>query len=99
MHDLYAPMAAVRGQKRLRRRLAVRKAGDQIDDFPLGLLPLAVLLALPKARDAANLRHARPVFPDAGGSSGKHVDRTAFDAPMRFLTIALKRDQGEKPAR
>ena len=60
---------------------------------------LPMRLQLPKARDAANVLDARPVFLDAGGYCGKHLDRTAFDAPMRFLAIALKRDQRGKPAR
>ena len=99
MHDFYAPMAAIGGQQRFGRCLAIRKTGNQIDDFRLGLLPLAVLLALPKARDAADVFHARPIVLDAGGVCWKHVDRTPFDAPMCLLDNALKRDEGEKPAR
>lgn len=99
MHDLDAPMAAIDAKKRFGRRLAGRRSGDQIDDFLLGLLPSAVLLALPKARDAANVFYAGPVPLDAGGLGGKHVDRTPFDAPMRLLVVAVIRDQGEKPAR
>ena len=74
MHDLYAPMAAIGGQERFGRGLAIRKPGDQIDDFLLGLVPLAVLLALPKARDAANVLNAWPIFIDAGGSCGEDGD-------------------------
>ena len=99
MHDLYAPMAAIGGQERFGRGLAIRKTGDQINDFLLGLVPLAVLLTLPKARDAADVFHARPIVLDAGGVCWKHVDRTPFDAPMRLFDSALKRDEGEKPAR
>ena len=99
MHNLDAPMGAVGAEKRFGRRLAGRQTGDQIDDFFFRVFPFAIFLALPKARDAANVLDARPVFLDAGGSCGKHVDRAAFDAPVRFLAVALKRDQGEKPAR
>ena len=89
----------VGAQKRFGRRLAGRQTGDQIDDFLFMVFPLAIFLALPKARDAANALDSRPVFLDAGGSCGKHVDRAALNAPVRFLTAALNRDQGEKPAR
>ena len=81
------------------RSLAIWKTGDQINDFLLGLVPSAVLLALPKARDAADVFHARPIVLDAGGVCWKHVDRTLFDAPVRLFNSALKRDEGEKPAR
>ncbi len=99
MHNLDAPMAAVGAEKRFGRRLAGRQTGDQIDDCFFRVFPFAIVLALPKARDAANVLDAWPVFLDAGSYCGKHLDRTAFDAPMRFLAIALKRDQGGKPAR
>ena len=92
-------MAAVGVQKRLRGRLAARKPGNQIDDLLLWLLPSAILLALPKARDAANVLHARPVVLGAGGLRGKHVDQAPLDASMCLFEIALKRNQGEKPAR
>ncbi len=99
MHNLDAPMAAVVAEKRIGRRLAGRQTGDQIDDCFFRVFPFAIVLALPEARDAANVLDAWPVFLDAGSYCGKHLDRTAFDAPMRFLAIALKRDQGGKPAR
>jgi hypothetical protein len=81
------------------RCLAIRKTGDQIDDFRLGLLPLAVLLALPEARDAADVFHARPIVLDASGVCWKPVERTPFDTPMCLLDNALKRDEWDKPAR
>ncbi len=74
MHNLDAPMAAVGAEKRFARRLAGRQTGDQIDDFYFRVFPFAIFLALPKACDAANVLDARPVFLDAGGSCGKHLD-------------------------
>ena len=99
MHDLDAPVFPVDTQKRLGRGLGGGQAGDQIDDFFFRRVPRAMLLALPRAPDAANVFHGWPVVPDAGGLGGKHVDRAAFDAPVRLVRCALEGDQGEKPAR
>jgi len=98
MHDLYAPMAAMADKSASGEASPFGKRRSD-NDFLLGLVPLAVLLTLPKARDAADVFHARPIVLDAGGVCWKHVDRTPFDAPMRLLIAALKRDEGEKPAR
>ena len=69
MHNLDAPMATVGAEKRFGRRLAGRQTGDQIDDFFFRVIPFAIFLALPKARDAPNVLNARPVFLDVAGST------------------------------
>lgn len=95
MHDLDASMAAIDGEKRLGRDLAVGDARDQIDDLRLSLFPLAVFLDLSNARYAADMRHARPVLLDPGGDGGQRVDRTFLAAPMALFEGALKRAEGE----
>jgi DNA-binding CsgD family transcriptional regulator len=72
------------------RRLAGRQTGDQIDDFFFRVFPFAIFLALPKARDAANVLDARPVFLES------HCEKTHGRIERRSIDVLPARAAGSK---
>ena len=98
VHDLNAPMLAVEVQQVLRRSLGFRQAGNQIDRFFFRREPLAFLLALNDAANAADLPNRGPIILDVGGLDRQNVDDASFDPTVRFSRSAVVIFEGEKPA-